>query len=159
SAVKGAVNTVIGFVNGMISAVVAGVNTVTRALNGLSFTIPDWVPGIGGNHFGFNIGTVTAPQIPYLAQGAVIPPNREFLAVLGDQTSGTNVEAPLSTIQQAVAEVMDDNITAMMAGFEALRDELSALRGDVQSIEVGDEVIGRAARRWNRKMAILGGAL
>ena len=157
--IRGSVNSVIGFVNQMTSGIASGLNAIIGAMNNLSFTIPDWVPGIGGNHFGFNIGTVTAPQIPYLAQGAVIPPNREFLAVLGDQTSGTNVEAPLSTIQQAVAEVMDDNITAMMAGFEALRDELSALRGDVQSIEVGDEVIGRAARRWNRKMAILGGAL
>lgn len=41
-------------------------------------------------------------NIPALARGAVIPPNREFLAVLGDQKSGTNVEAPLDTIVQAV---------------------------------------------------------
>lgn len=40
--------------------------------------------------------------IPALARGAVIPPNREFLAVLGDQKSGTNIEAPLSTIEEAV---------------------------------------------------------
>lgn len=41
-------------------------------------------------------------EIPHLAQGAVIPPNRQFMAVLGDQTSGTNVEAPLATIQEAL---------------------------------------------------------
>ena len=45
-------------------------------------------------------------DIPALASGAVIPPNRKFLAVLGDQKSGTNVEAPLSTIKQAVMEAM-----------------------------------------------------
>ena len=45
-------------------------------------------------------------DIPQLASGAVIPPNRKFLAVLGDQKSGTNVEAPLSTIKQAVMEAM-----------------------------------------------------
>jgi hypothetical protein len=45
-------------------------------------------------------------DIPQLAHGAVIPPNRKFLAVLGDQKSGTNVEAPLSTIKQAVMEAM-----------------------------------------------------
>mgnify|MGYP004501024187 CR=1 FL=1 len=45
-------------------------------------------------------------DIPQLAHGAVIPPNREFLAVLGDQKSGTNVEAPLSTIKQAVMEAL-----------------------------------------------------
>ena len=45
----------------------------------------------------------TAP-IPRLATGAVIPANREFLAVLGDQKHGTNVEAPLDTIKQATEE-------------------------------------------------------
>lgn len=45
-------------------------------------------------------------NLPHLAQGAVIPPNREFLAVLGDQKHGTNIEAPLDTIKQAVAEVL-----------------------------------------------------
>lgn len=45
-------------------------------------------------------------EIPALASGAVIPPNRKVLAVLGDQKSGTNVEAPLSTIKQAVMEAL-----------------------------------------------------
>lgn len=43
-------------------------------------------------------------EVPALAQGAVIPANKKFLAVLGDQTNGTNVEAPLSTIQQAAVQ-------------------------------------------------------
>ena len=41
-----------------------------------------------------------------LANGAVLPPNQPFLAMVGDQKSGTNVETPLSTIEQAVANVM-----------------------------------------------------
>lgn len=51
--------------------------------------------------------SVSLQNIPALARGAVIPPNREFLAVLGDQKQGTNIEAPLSTIEQAVANVMN----------------------------------------------------
>lgn len=47
-----------------------------------------------------------AQKLPYLAQGAVIPPNREFLAVLGDQTSGTNIETPVETMKQAFRDVM-----------------------------------------------------
>lgn len=43
-------------------------------------------------------------EVPALAQGAVIPANKKFLAVLGDQTKGTNVEAPLSIIQQAAVQ-------------------------------------------------------
>lgn len=45
-------------------------------------------------------------NIPYLASGAVIPPNAPFMAVLGDQKNGTNIEAPLDTIKQAVSEVI-----------------------------------------------------
>lgn len=46
----------------------------------------------------------TVPKIPMLAQGAVIPPNREFLAMLGDQKSGNNIEAPESLIRKIVRE-------------------------------------------------------
>ena len=53
-----------------------------------------------------NIPEVTAPQIPRLATGAVIPPNAQFLAMLGDQRHGTNIEAPLDTIKQAMSEVL-----------------------------------------------------
>lgn len=61
-------------------------------------------------------------NIPCLAQGAVIPPNREFLAVLGDQRTGTNIEAPLSDIENAVSRAIaasgfaggNRNITVIM---------------------------------------------
>lgn len=58
--------------------------------------------------------------VPALARGAVIPPNHRFLAMLGDQTNGTNVEAPLETIQEALAEVLaaqgGQDITIRFAG-------------------------------------------
>ncbi len=64
--------------------------------------------GIQSIAMGGLLGVQKFPSIsvPGLATGAVIPPNREFLAVLGDQKSGTNIEAPLDTIKQAVAEVL-----------------------------------------------------
>lgn len=71
-AFKAVVNAIIGFVNGMISAVVSGVNAIISALNGLSFDVPDWVPGLGGKKFGFEISQVTAPQIPLLAKGGTL---------------------------------------------------------------------------------------
>ena len=48
-------------------------------------------------------------NIPYLAQGGVIPANREFLAVLGDQKHGNNIEAPESLIRQIVREESGGN--------------------------------------------------
>ena len=103
--IKGVINTVIGGINGMISAVESAINFVIDAINTLSWEIPDWVPWIGGETFGFDIPHVGFYKIPELAQGAVIPPNNPFLAVLGDQQSGTNIEAPLETIKQALREV------------------------------------------------------
>ena len=50
--------------------------------------------------------SLASADIPHLARGAVIPPNREFLAVLGDQRSGNNIEAPESAIEAAVARGM-----------------------------------------------------
>ena len=157
--VKGAVNSLIGFINGMISAVVGGLNSAIDALNSLSVDIPDWVPVVGGNRLGFSIGHVTAPQIPYLAQGAVIPANREFLAVLGDQNHGTNVEAPLDTIKQAVAEVMEDLQAGQMAGFEAVVAVLREILSAVYGIELTDEDVGRAVQRWQRKQPIATGGV
>ena len=52
---------------------------------------------------------VTLPRIPRLAQGAVIPPNREFMAVLGDQKSGTNIETPLETMVQAFRQALSES--------------------------------------------------
>ena len=159
SNVKGAVNSLIGFVNGMLSGIVSGMNGAIDALNKLSIDVPSWVPVVGGNHLGFSISHISAPQIPYLAQGAVIPANREFLAVLGDQTHGTNVEAPLATIQQAVAEVMEDVQAGQMAGFETLAELLRQLISAVYGIELTDEQVGRAAQRWQRHQEIMmGGA-
>lgn len=90
----------------VINAIIRALNWLIDKANKISFTVPGWVPGLGGKHIGVNIPKINELQIPKLAQGAVIPPNREFMAVLGDQKHGTNIEAPLDTIKQAVAEVL-----------------------------------------------------
>lgn len=55
---------------------------------------------------GGSVQLFTIPKIPMLATGAVIPPNAPFMAMLGDQKHGTNIEAPLDTIKQAIREVV-----------------------------------------------------
>ena len=98
------INALLGFVEKMANGVINAINVMVSALNGIHFDIPDWIPGIGGKSFGFNLGYLNNISIPRLATGAVIPANREFLAVLGDQKHGTNIEAPLDTIKQALRE-------------------------------------------------------
>ena len=106
--IKKVLNSILGGIESLINGIIGGINTMVRALNKLSFKVPDWVYGIGGKSFGFNLQEIASVRIPRLAQGAVIPPNREFLAMLGDQRSGTNIEAPLDTIKQALLEVMSE---------------------------------------------------
>ena len=107
--IKGVINGIIGFINGMIRGIVDGINAVIGLLNKLNFKIPDWVPGLGGETFGFNIATMTAPQIPMLATGAVIPANAPFAAILGDQKHGTNIEAPESLLRDLIREELGRN--------------------------------------------------
>lgn len=98
SIVRGPINGIIGLINKMINAI----NGMIRNVNKIHIDLPDF---LGGGSFGFNIPTI--PNIPKLAQGAVIPPNREFMAVLGDQKSGTNIEAPADLIRQIVREELE----------------------------------------------------
>lgn len=102
--IKGIVNGILTVIESLANGVINGINFVIGALNNLSFDIPDWVPALGGKKFGFSIPELPEVSIPRLATGTVIPPNKEFLAVLGDQKSGTNIEAPLETIKQALRE-------------------------------------------------------
>ena len=104
NAIKKPINGIIGFVNGLVSGIVDGINACINALNKLKINIPRWVPVYGGKKVGFNIPNLYKPQIPYLASGAVIPPNAPFTAVLGDQKRGNNIEAPEGLIRRIVRE-------------------------------------------------------
>ena len=105
SIIKTPINAVIGLINGMLSAIVGAVNAVIRALNTISFDIPDWVPGIGGMHFGFDFGELTPPQIPYLAKGGLA--YQPTLAMVGDNKNARTdpeVISPLSKLQGIISQ-------------------------------------------------------
>lgn len=105
-AAKKPINAIISLVETLANSVIEGINVVIAALNNLSFDIPDWIPGIGGESLGFNIPEFSKISIPRLATGTVVPPNREFMAVLGDNKREPEVVSPISTIEQAVENVM-----------------------------------------------------
>lgn len=89
-------NAILGIINGLISQI-----------NSIKFkvTIPPWFPAVGGRSWGFDgFGIPNIGTIPYLAKGAVIPPRSEFLAVLGDQKQGNNIEAPEGLIRQIIRD-------------------------------------------------------
>ncbi len=144
--IKGVINTIIGGINGMIAGIEGGLNAVIGALNTLHWEIPDWVPGLGGYGFGFDIPKANFGRIPELASGAVIKPNSPFLAVLGDQRQGTNIEAPLVTIQQALIDALKSPQAAGASGGPS-----------VINLYIGNEKFGTAVANANSRNAYISG--
>ena len=91
------------------------------------------------------------PEIPKLARGAVIPPNREFAAVLGDQTSGTNIEAPENLIRSIIRDEMGGS--ELMNTLGSILDAVE--RGHV--LMVDKRVLGQVANDQIRNMSRMGG--
>lgn len=138
-AVKTAINGVIGMIESIINKGIGLINSAIGAINKL--------PGV-------SVSKLDLLNLPRLAQGAVLPPNQPFAAIVGDQKHGTNVETPLSTIQEAVANVMDSQLDAIAAMAEAI---VAAINNKDMSVVIGDDAIGRAATRYNRRQAIMRG--
>ena len=107
------INAIIGIFNKFLGGVVTAVNNIIDVLNNFKVNIPSWVPNIGGKTVGFNLGKLSFTDIPTvaLAQGAVIPPNKEFMAILGDQKQGVNIETPLDTMVDAFKKAINESGT------------------------------------------------
>lgn len=141
--IKIPINYIIAFIEGMVNKIIFGLNWLIDKLNTVQFDIPDWVPEWGGNSFGINIPKLAPVEIPRLAQGAVIPPNKQFMAMLGDQTSGTNVEAPLATIQEALVGALEQ------IGFGGNEQPIN--------IYLGTDKIYSEIRKLERRNTLMGG--
>ena len=105
---KGVLNGVIALFETMINAIINGLNAIISGIRKLTaFRLPDWM---GGYSFdGINIPRIPRANIPRLATGSVVPPNREFMAILGDNKRETEVVSPLSTMKQAFMEAMQES--------------------------------------------------
>lgn len=117
---KGVWNAIVGALEGAVNLIIGGINFLIGALNKLRIDIPD-NPIMGSLSLGFNIPKLSEISIPRLARGAVIPPNREFMAVLGDQRSGTNIETPESLLR----DIYRQENSALIS---MLREILAAIR-------------------------------
>lgn len=97
---KAPINLVIGFLNGMIGGVESGVNFCIKMLNKLSFDVPDWIPVIGGQHWGFDISPASFGRIPYLAKGGELLNGMSIVAEAGPelimQNGNRTTVAPLT---------------------------------------------------------------
>ena len=117
SSIKGVINSIIGGIESMANAVIKGINGMIKALNNLSFDVPDWVPEIGGKTFGFNIPTISSISIPRLATGGVV--DQATVAMIGE--AGQEAVVPLENntgwmdkIAARIGEIISVNLQAIV---------------------------------------------
>lgn len=179
-ALKRTINSIIGGVEKMANGVINGINAMIKALNKLSFDIPDWVPVLGGKKFGFDLRTVSAISIPRLASGGFPDTGELFIAreagaemvgSIGGRTAVANndqiVEGiQLATVQQFVPDQV--RLPALPFGIKfphsvrrrVIRRERVYLRADEHLLHLADRQRTVAFRsRGARRGFLHGGSL
>ncbi len=111
--IKNIINSILGGIEGMANGVVNGINTIVKALNKLKFDIPDWIPGLGGKTFGFNIGMIPRVSIPRLAKGGVLT---EATTVLAGEYSGAKTNPEIVTPQNIMRDTFEDVLSDFNSG-------------------------------------------
>ena len=135
SIAKAPINVIIGLLNGLID----GINWCIRGINKLSFEIPSWVPLIGGNKVGFNIGEIG--KLAYLAQGGVLQAGN---AIVGENGPELLTMSP----QGAVVQPLTNNNTTNQNYGGVTINVYGAPGQNIQQLaELVSEEIGNATRR------------
>lgn len=126
--IKGIINSILGGIEKMANGVVGGINMVIRALNGLNFTVPDWVPALGGSSFGFNIGELSTVSIPKLAKGGIVTDYTQLIA--GE--AGAEAILPLTdrgSMRMIADSILDGIDSGSGYGYSPADFEQAAYRG------------------------------
>ena len=153
--VKTPIRAVIGFINSMIGAVERGINSVVQAANGLSFDVPDWVPGIGGETFGFDFDKVSLPRIPQLAKGGVV--TQSTLALIGE--NGAEAVMPLER-NTAWISILADDITSRMGGIPVIDVSMDMSKYRFKPMDINmDGLTAKFQEDMDVQMATLSGDL
>lgn len=158
---------VAGAINGVISAVENGINWVIKKLNSLSFTIPDWVPLLGGERFGLNIPTVKLGRVNFemgsYAIGGFPDHGEMFIAReqgpelvgrIGNRTAVANNDQIVEGVAAGVTSANDGVINAIYAMAQQIISAIEENSGDVYLD--GDKVGERVTEYQNRKNRIFG---
>lgn len=141
---KGVINGLIGFFEGMANGVIKVINSLIKGLNKISFDVPDWVPGIGGKKFGFNISTISEVKIPRLATGGFPATGQMFIAreagpemvgTIGNKSAVVNNEQIIAGISEGVADANGEQNAL-------LREQNNLLRKLLEKDTVVNAVVG-----------------
>lgn len=146
--VKIPINLIISAINKMTGAVESAVNSIIDGLNTLSFDIPDWVPKIGGSHFGFDLGHIDIPEIPKLASGGLA--TAPTLAMVGDNRNASvdpEVIAPLSKLTSMLGSTDPAVLSLLGEILEAIKDKRTV-------VSIDSDAIGRASTTYTHGKAV-----
>lgn len=154
---KTPLNLIIGLINSMISGIFKGINLVIGQVNKLSFKVPDWVKGIGGKKFGFDLKPINtgASKIPYLANGGYVEANTPQLAMIGDNKHQGEVVAPEDKLQAMVDSAVAQNTDAIISALREIFKGNSG--GDIElTVNIGNKKLMRevlkAANSGNKRI-------
>lgn len=145
SLVKTPINMVIAAVEFFVNKLIGAFNAFKKVANKLSFDVPDWVPGIGGKKFGFNLKMSEEISIPRLATGNVA--TEPTLAIFGEYSNAKNnpeVTAPQSVLKDTFRSALNEY------GFSN-NNEGQHITVNVAGENFIDMVIDEINRRFNRK--------
>lgn len=147
---KTVVNGLIGGINKVIKVPFDGINTALKAIKNVGIA--------GAKPFKKLIKLIDVPEIPKLAKGAVIEPNNPFLAMLGDQKNGLNIETPLSTMVDAFNKSLDnrkvdDEGIRLLRNINSMLEEMNLeadIREAVQGLEfrANEREVARVVRKY-----------
>ena len=156
--IKGIINAILGGIEGMANGVVDGINTVIRAMNKLKFDIPDWVPGMGGKTFGFNIGTIGNVSLPRLAKGGVLYDTT--IAMMGEYSgakSNPEIVSPQDIMYETTRRAFEDAMFSSNNG-NGQDIYLTLKVGDEEMAQVVIDKLGNIVRNTGRGLeAVLEG--
>lgn len=135
SAFKNIVNAIIRGINKVVSVPFNGINNALKKIKNIDI--------LGAKPFKNVVNTISVPQIPMLAQGAVIPPNAKFAAILGDQRNGKNLEAPEGLIRKIVREESGNGKEVILNGTFIIQCETEEIgRASIKGIRMIESETG-----------------
>ena len=145
------INATIGVVENVVNGLISGINFFIREINKIGFDIPDWVPLIGGNRFGFNIPELKSIQMQKFATGGVV--DRPTVGLMGEYPNvqaNPEIIAPQSLIYDTVVAANGELVDAFS---QFVRIIVKAIEDNKTEVNIGDDEIARSARRGNERMA------
>lgn len=110
NAIAGIINGIFAGIEFLVNGIIGGINFIIGALNMLSFDVPDWVPLIGGETFGFNISEiseVSLPRLPKLAEGGYVKANQPQPVIVGDNKRHGEIIAPEDKILAVTLQALE----------------------------------------------------